>query len=124
MSLAMRNRVKPWKFDCARRMRLAPTEAEARLWTMLRGKSEGVRFRRQSILYGWIVDFWCPSRRIAVEADGSIHEKPDQMAADAHRDQCLMRHGIRVLRLSNGEILNRPMTALEKIREAIGSLIG
>lgn len=48
------------------------TEAESVLWSFLKSKSLGVRFRRQHPLAGYIPDFVCLSKRLIVEIDGGI----------------------------------------------------
>jgi very-short-patch-repair endonuclease len=89
--------VKPWKRDAARALRANPTPTERLLWQQLRCRRLGVKFRRQAIILGYIVDFYCPAKRLVVEIDGAVHEQRKQY--DAHRDAALARHGFRTLRL-------------------------
>jgi very-short-patch-repair endonuclease len=56
----------------ADRLRQAPTDSEARLWSALRSSQLGVAFRRQVVLLGFIVDFFAPAVRIVVEFDEGI----------------------------------------------------
>jgi very-short-patch-repair endonuclease len=70
------------------------SEAEEFLWSLLRESRLGVSFQRQKVLYGYIVDFWCPSSKIAVELDGRQHSS--RRDKDAARDQILLEHGVRV----------------------------
>ncbi|MGB3167479.1 MAG: endonuclease domain-containing protein [Alteraurantiacibacter sp.] len=87
----------------AKRMRREPTEAEKRLWSMLRAKRlGGHKFKRQEQIGDYIVDFVCFATRVIVEADGSQHADN----ADANRDHWLKSQGFRVLRFWNNEILN------------------
>ena len=91
---------KALKLRLAARMRGSLTPAESRLWSAVRaGRLGGLRFRRQHVIRGFIVDFYCASARLAVEVDGPIHEL--RQAYDAARDRILEQHGIRVLRFSN-----------------------
>ncbi len=84
-------------------MRKEPTAAEARLWSIVRGKRlEGLRFRRQHPIAGYIVDFICLDARLIVEADGGQHS---DSARDVARDARLAELGYRVLRFGNEEIL-------------------
>ncbi len=85
-------------FQCARHYRKNPTLWEAALWQRLRHKQLGVRFHRQKVIAGYIVDFWCPAWKIAVELDGAFSH---DAAADAKRDAVLEQMGIRVLRFRN-----------------------
>jgi len=108
----LRRLCKPEKKLFARRMRFNPTAAEALLWDLVREKKiEGVRFRRQSIIRGYIADFWCPSAKLIVEADGSAHDA----LKDAHRDMNLARLGILTVRFTNDEILNSPEHVIKNI---------
>jgi very-short-patch-repair endonuclease len=87
----------------AKRMRREPTEAEAKLWSLLRGQRlGGLKFKRQEQLGDYIVDFVCFGARLIVEADGSQHS---ESARDAKRDAWLADQGFRILRFWNNEIL-------------------
>jgi very-short-patch-repair endonuclease len=86
----------------AKRMRHAPTEAERKLWSILRAKRlSGWKFRRQQQIDCYIVDFICFERRLIIEADGSQHAE----GADLVRDAYLAEQGFTMLRLWNNEIL-------------------
>ena len=103
----------------ARSMRGEPTDAEALLWRLVRGKALGVRFRRQHPVDRFILDFYCPKARLAVELDGSQHAEEGRADYDAHRDRLLQDRGIRVLRFSNEEFLKNPESVLETVWETI-----
>jgi very-short-patch-repair endonuclease len=50
------------------------TSAEATLWLCLKNKQlEGKRFRRQFSIGNYIVDFYCPEQKLAIELDGQGH---------------------------------------------------
>lgn len=85
-------------------MRSAPTDAEHRLWQILRAKRFcGFKFKRQVLIDHYIADFACLSRRLIIEADGSQHA---DCPGDARRDAYLKARGFTVLRLWNNDILN------------------
>ena len=87
----------------AKKMRHEPTEAEAKLWSMLRGQRlAGMKFKRQEQVGDYIVDFVCFGSRLIVEADGSQHSENGR---DAVRDTWLTEQGFRVLRFWNNDIL-------------------
>jgi leucyl-tRNA synthetase len=90
----------------ARQMRKKPTRAEALLWARLRRKQTSVRWHRQALMLGWIVDFYCPTLKMVVELDGSFHTGRE--AYDAHRDAVIRAHGIRVLRFANEAVERDP----------------
>ena len=100
----------------AKKMRHEPTEAEAKLWSMLRGaRLSGLKFKRQEQLGDYIVDFVCFGARLIVEADGGQHS---ENAKDPKRDAWLTKQGFRVLRFWNNEILGNPDEVARVILEA------
>ena len=105
--------------EFARFHRKHPTRSEALLWSALRGRKLGPRFRRQHpFAVGFIVDFYCPAYRLVVEVDGSVH---DGIAAfDAARDAELARtFGVRVLRLSASLVERDLEAAVALVRAAL-----
>ena len=102
--------------DHARSMRRQPTEAEARLWGLLRGRRlSGFRFRRQHPVGRYIIDFYCATRKLAVELDGGQHATDEQQRHDVERSLDLSKRGIRVLRIWNHDVLQRPLQVQELI---------
>ena len=88
----------------ARRMRSQPTGAEAVLWKALKDcKVGGARFRRQQVIYRFIVDFYCHEARLVVEVDGSAHDGREE--EDAVRQAQLEALGYRVVRFRNERVL-------------------
>jgi len=76
------------------------SEPEVMLWSRLRGRGpQRVTFRRQHPLGSIILDFFCPSARLAVEVDGRTHCDDTARAKDAARDRCLGAQGIEVMRI-------------------------
>ena len=86
----------------ARELRTHPTPEEELLWHRLRRNGLGVHFRRQQIIDGFIVDFYCHAAGLVVEVDGPIH---DQNASyDEERDEILAARGLRILRVRNERV--------------------
>ena len=87
----------------AKKMRRTPTQAEARLWSVLRaGRMGGVKFKRQQPIGDDIVDFVCFAEKLIIEADGSQHvDNP----VDERRTAWLEAQGFRVARFWNNDIL-------------------
>ncbi|MFM5895452.1 MAG: DUF559 domain-containing protein [Novosphingobium sp.] len=84
-------------------MRANPTEAERRMWSILRGhRLAGFKFKRQQVLGRYIVDFVNFERRLIIEADGSQHA---ENAYDIERDRWLTVQGFKVVRFWNNEAL-------------------
>lgn len=77
------------------------TEAEWKLWDILRSAQSRFRFRRQHPIPPYVVDFYCADLRLIIEADGSQHGGPD----DTKRDHDLKQRGYRILRFWNNDIL-------------------
>ncbi len=102
----------------ARRLRQAPTDAERKLWSLLRRKQlDGVRFRRQQPIGPYFVDFFCSSCRLVIEVDGGQHDTNRE--ADEKRTAWLATRGYRVLRFWNNEVLTNPDGVFETIRETL-----
>src|SRR5215472_2438597 len=98
----------------ARTLRRAMTEAERRLWQMLRSRqTQGYRFRRQVPIGGFIADFAFHEARLIVEIDGGQHDSSAEEKAS--RTRFLEGEGYRVLRFWNNEVLDNP----EGVRSAI-----
>ena len=104
--------------DHAKRMRSAPTDAEALLWRHIRGKRfSGFKFRRQQPIGPYIVDFVCLDRKLVIEADGGQHG--DAIAYDTVRTAWLEAQGFRVLRFWNNDVLLQPEAVLDTILSAL-----
>jgi very-short-patch-repair endonuclease len=92
------------KFREARRLRREMTDSERKLWTRLRrNQVDGFHFRRQHVLFGFILDFYCIEVKLAVEVDGGIHI--NQKHQDSIRDGILASRGILVFRVTNDRVL-------------------
>jgi very-short-patch-repair endonuclease len=95
-------------------LRRNQTPEEKILWQRLRrNQLEGRHFRRQQVIDGFIVDFYCHSAGLAVELDGGIHDQ--QIGYDRERDEVLARRGIRVFRVRNQEIRRNVNAVLMEI---------
>jgi very-short-patch-repair endonuclease len=88
----------------ARALRRTLSPAEARLWQLLRTRPDGLKFRKQHPAGPYVLDFYCPAAKLAVEIDGVAHEMGDNPARDARRDAWLRERGFRVLRIAAFEV--------------------
>jgi len=96
-------RTDPDKIGRAKELRRRMTVPERILWRHLRtNRLDGLHFRRQQVIDGFIVDFYCHRAGLVVEVDGKVHE--GRTAYDRERDRVLAAHGLRVLRIRNEEI--------------------
>ena len=98
----------------SRRLRTHMTDAERRLWHELRLRQLGVKFRRQHPVGRYFVDFACVERMLCVEVDGAQHAE-QRIDYDDARTAVLKKHGYRVIRFTDREVL----TAIESVKEAI-----
>jgi very-short-patch-repair endonuclease len=91
---------------CARELRVNSTDAERRLWSLLRDRRlDGHKFRRQYPVGSYIADFACFEQMLIVEADGGQHA---DSLNDERRTNWLQSQGWRVIRFWNDEILRNP----------------
>ncbi|KEY99906.1 hypothetical protein AI27_00345, partial [Sphingomonas sp. BHC-A] len=95
----------------ARELRRNATDAEKRLWTLLREKLPSARFRRQVPIGPYFADFASHAARLIIELDGGQHDK----AADAPRTAFLQQEGYRVIRFWNHDVMQNPEGALARI---------
>jgi very-short-patch-repair endonuclease len=101
----------------AKALRANMTEAERRLWYLLRAhRFKEVKFKRQAPIGRYIVDFVSFERRLVVEVDGGQHAESD---ADGRRTRWLEDQGFRVVRFWNNEVLNNASGVLDTILFAI-----
>ncbi len=97
------------------------TPAEAALWKMLQKKQlEGRKFRRQHSVANYILDFYCPSEKLAIELDGQGHFEVTQAEYDYERDLFLQNTGIKVLRFENILVFDYPEAVLNAIKKEFG----
>ena len=106
----------------AREQRHAATKAEQILWQAIRGRQLGVRFRRQHPCDRFVLDFYCIPARLAVEADGPLHD--EKLSYDRWRDAQLAKQGIRVLRFQTEAIEANVVLVVDEIRQVLEERIG
>jgi very-short-patch-repair endonuclease len=107
----------------ARRLRNQSTDAKRKLWSLLRGEQlNGLQFRRQHPIGGYIVDFVCPKVNLVVELDGGQHADPIGLTHDAKRTRRLEELGLRVLRVQDHEMLKDPNAVLNTIVRELETL--
>jgi len=111
---AVMHRAVPRLRDRARDLRKALTVSERRLWNWLRKRTFcGYKFRRQFPIDRFILDFYCPELRLAIEVDGHQHEQIHTFQYDDARTARLERLGIRVFRIPN-ELLAKDSWMVEE----------
>ena len=103
------------KLERAKELRREMTPAEKILWSELRANKLGVRFRRQQVIQGFIVDFYCHQASLVVEVDGDIHDL--QKEEDERREKALSALGLRVVRFRNDEVERNLSAVVGKIKK-------
>ena len=116
-SLIRGQRVSAVKVGRARELRRGMTPAEKLLWERLRGhSSDGLRWRRQQVIDGFIVDFYCHAASLVVELDGAIHN--NQVEYDTVRDTALAARELLILRFTNTAVETDISSVLARIRQS------
>ena len=110
-------RITKEKLQRAKELRHDMTPAEKLLWQELRGNKLGVHFRRQQIIAGFIVDFYCHRAALVIEVDGDVHDL--QKEEDARREKVLLEMGLKVVRFKNDEVVRELPEVVEKIKDFV-----
>jgi very-short-patch-repair endonuclease len=105
------------KLQRAKELRRNMTPAEKILWEELRANKLGVHFRRQQVIQGFIVDFYCHKAGLVVEVDGDIHDL--QKEEDERREKVLRELGLRIVRFRNDEVLKTLHIVIKEIQEQV-----
>lgn len=101
-----------------RTLRNHSTSAEATLWTLLKDKQlDGFKFRRQHSIGEYVLDFYCPKKKLAVELDGNYHKEESQATHDAKRTGFINSKGITVIRIENNNVFDNTSAVLDYIRQ-------
>ncbi|HXS41313.1 MAG TPA: DUF559 domain-containing protein [Stellaceae bacterium] len=101
----------------ARRLRRNATDVERKLWRVLRESALPWRFRRQHSIGRFIADFACLVRKLIIELDGGQHAM--HLEQDEARSRELARHGYRVIRFWNNDVVENIEGVMETIKQAL-----
>ena len=103
------------------RLRKNLTPAEAKFWKVVQGsKLDGRKFRRQESVGKYVLDFYCPEEKLAVELDGEVHFNELAAIKDRERRLFLEFFGIKVIRFENRLVFENLEYVLDKIRSNFG----
>lgn len=105
--------------DKRKALRQNASDAEQRLWRHLRGKQIGTKFRRQYSVDAYVLDFYAPRAKLAIEVDGDSHFTGAAIQYDHERTTHLNRFGIEVLRFTNLDIVENIEGVLTTIEAAV-----
>lgn len=110
--------------DKRRKLRQHSTKAERDLWQNLRSRGlEGYKFRRQVSVGFFVLDFYCPELKLAIEVDGYTHDSDEARKYDAEREEIIKTYGVRFLRIRDEEVHENIEKALDRIKTEIGKLV-
>jgi very-short-patch-repair endonuclease len=105
------------------RLRHEMPQAELILWSQVRGKQvHDCRFRRQYSVGPFVIDFYAPSIKLAIELDGATHDSVESQEYDAGRQEQIESLGITFLRFSNDEVYHNLSSVLNRIAATVDSL--
>ncbi len=97
------------------------TPAEAKMWTYLKNSQlDGRKFRRQHSVARYILDFYCPAERLAIELDGEGHFNEIALEYDNRRDTYMAEVGIKVIRFENKQIFEQYDYVMLRIKSEFG----
>jgi very-short-patch-repair endonuclease len=103
-----------------RDLRKSQTEAETILWYALRNKKLlGFKFFRQYSVENYILDFYCPKRRLGIEVDGGYHKNAAVKLNDMFRTEFLADYNIKVIRFWNEDVIDNLDSVLQKIKKEL-----
>ena len=102
-------------YQRARGLRNNMTHAEIILWSYLKTKPQGFKFRRQHPYSIYILDFYCHSLKLVIEVDGKIHSDSDIKINDEQRQILLQNDGMTVMRFKNEDVQMRLDSVIFKI---------
>ncbi|OFZ73436.1 hypothetical protein A2701_03635 [Candidatus Amesbacteria bacterium RIFCSPHIGHO2_01_FULL_47_34] len=98
-------------------LRNRATVAERLLWKRIQRSQLGVKFRRQYSVGNYILDFYCPEKKLAIELDGSTHS--DRWDLDEYRTRTVGELGVKVVRFWNEEVEGN----IERVMEVISTTL-
>ena len=116
-NIVTEQRVTKAKLERAKELRREMTPAEKLLWQEIRANKLGVRFRRQQVIQGFIVDFYCHKAGLVIEVDGDIHDL--QKEEDERREKVLSEMGLRIVRFGNDEVVGNLFAVVERIKACL-----
>jgi very-short-patch-repair endonuclease len=114
---------RPSEKEKRRELRRNMTKAEVLLWIQLKNKQLlGQRVLRQYGVGPYVLDFYIPKLKLAIEVDGATHATDKEQEYDRHRQEEIENLGIRFLRLTNPEVYGDMSNSLQRIKDKVREL--
>ena len=102
--------------DRRREQRKSQTPAEKLMWLYLRGKKlSDFHFVRQYSLGPYILDFYCPRIKLAIEIDGPIHDSSGAVVYDKEREAYLRGQSVKIVRFRNEEVISNTKVVIKRL---------
>ncbi|WP_323799560.1 endonuclease domain-containing protein [Parasphingorhabdus sp.] len=101
----------------ARKLRREMSLPEVLLWQQLKARPHGLKFRKQHPIEPYVVDFYCPAKRLVVEVDGIAHDMGENPERDLRKDAFLAERKLAVLRIPAKDILKDVTAAAQAIAD-------
>jgi very-short-patch-repair endonuclease len=98
-----------------RQLGKAMVPSEVRVWSRIRTKQLGFKFRRQFSVGAYVLDLYCPEVKLAIEIDGDTHSGESSESADRNRQQFIESFSIRFLRFTNSQVYENLDAVIEQI---------
>ncbi len=108
----------------AKELRQNLTPAEAILWTCIKNKKLGYKFRRQYVIHNFILDFYCIELKLGIEVDGGVHLDVINQINDESRENLLIENDIKIIRFWNTEVYDDIDLVLQSVMDEILKLKG
>ena len=106
----------------ARQLRKTMSKPEVMLWQHLRKKPLGIKFRRQHPIGSYILDFYCPSEKLAIEVDRMAHDRGNRPERDERCERDLSVQGVETIRILAQDVLLDPQDVADRILRYIQRL--
>lgn len=111
---------KKYQIEKRRELRKKETKFESILWNKLRNrKFMNLKFRRQYGIGEYVVDFYCPKLKLAIEVDGEIHDIKEVLEYDKIREVFINGLGIKIIRFKNNEIAEELENVLKTLEDEV-----
>ena len=106
-----------------RKLRQHQTNAEELVWRFLRNRQMlGYKFKRQYSVDHFVIDFYCPELKLAIEIDGGTHNTSEKKKKDIIRQKYLEGFNVNFVRIKDEELFGNSNNAFSKIENVIKSI--
>ncbi len=105
-----------------RQLRAKSSKPEEILWNLIKNGKMGTKFRRQYSIQSYVIDYFSPDIRLAIEIDGRQHQTSESIKYDTYRDSYLNALDIKVMRIPDSNIFRNLNEVFRKIKRRVSLL--